>query len=64
MWIFHGADDDTVPPAQSQRMVAALKAAGARDVRYTEFPGVKHLSWDPAYATPALWDWLFAQKRK
>lgn len=63
VWIFHGADDDAVPPAQSRRMVAALKAAGARDVRYTEFPGVKHNSWDPAYAMPALWDWLFAQRR-
>jgi predicted peptidase len=63
VWIFHGAIDDTVPPAQSQRMNAALKAAGARDVRYTEFPGVNHFSWDPTYATPALWDWLFVQRR-
>lgn len=63
VWIFHGAIDDAVPVLQSRRMDAALKAAGARDVRYTEFPGVNHFSWDPAYATPALWDWLFVQKR-
>jgi predicted peptidase len=63
VWIFHGAADDTVPPAQSQRMDAALKAAGARDVRYTEFPGVNHFSWDPTYATRALWDWLFVQRQ-
>lgn len=63
-WIFHGAKDDAVPPAQSRRMAAALEAAGARDVRYTEFPDANHNSWDPAYATPALWDWLFEQKRK
>ena len=61
-WLFHGARDDLVRPEQSRRMVAALEAAGARDVRYTEFPGANHNSWDPAYATPALWDWLFAQR--
>ena len=41
-----------------------LQAAGG-DVRYTEFPDANHNSWDPAYSgTPALWPWLFAQKRK
>lgn len=64
VWIFHGGKDDIVPPAQSRRMAAALKAAGARDARYTEFPDANHNSWDPAYsATPELWTWLFAQKR-
>ncbi len=62
-WIFHGARDDLVRPEQSRRMYAALQAAGAPDVRYTEFPDANHNSWDPAYATPALWAWLFAQRR-
>lgn len=63
-WIFHGARDDAVPVDFSRRMDAALQAAGARDARYTEFPDANHNSWDPAYAhTPALWDWLFAQRR-
>jgi predicted peptidase len=61
-WMFHGADDDVVPPAQSRRMYAALKAAGA-DVRYTEFPGIGHNAWDPTYRSPELWTWLFAQHR-
>lgn len=61
-WIFHGAQDDVVPPRNSRDMVAALKRAGA-DVRYTEFPDADHDSWDPAYATPELWPWLFAQRR-
>lgn len=60
-WIFHGALDDAVPPAQSRRMYAALQAAHAPDVHYTEFPNVNHFSWDPAYATPELWTWLFQQ---
>ncbi len=63
-WIFHGAKDDLVPPDYSRRMHAALQAAAAKDVRYTEFPEANHNSWDPAYLeTPELWTWLFAQRR-
>jgi predicted peptidase len=63
VWIFHGARDDLVPAEYSRRLDAALREAGARDARYTEFPDANHNSWDPAYATPELWDWLFAQRR-
>jgi acetyl esterase/lipase len=42
-------------------MVEALKAAGG-DVRYTEYPGVKHNSWDKAYSEPDLFPWLLEQK--
>ncbi|MDR6991438.1 prolyl oligopeptidase family serine peptidase [Luteimonas sp. 3794] len=62
-WIFHGGRDDVVPPRQSRRMANALTAAGARDVRYTEFPDADHNSWDAAYRSEALWQWLFAQRR-
>ena len=61
-WIFHGARDNVVSPDDDRKTYAALKAAGA-DVRYTEFPDAGHNSWDPAYNTPELWTWLFAQKR-
>ncbi|KAB8316084.1 prolyl oligopeptidase family serine peptidase [Tolypothrix campylonemoides VB511288] len=63
LWIFHGARDDVLPVGQSRRAHAALRAAGARDARYTEFPDTGHDAWDPAYATDALWPWLFAQRR-
>lgn len=63
IWIFHGAKDDVVSPKDDRKTYAALKAAGA-DVRYTEFPDANHNAWDPAYATPELWTWLFAQKRR
>lgn len=62
IWMFHGAKDDVVPPADDRSIHAALKAAGARDARYTEFPDANHNSWDPAYDTPELWAWLFAQE--
>jgi predicted peptidase len=63
-WIFHGAKDDLVPPRDDRLTYAALKAAGAGDVHYTEFADANHNAWDPAYATPGLWTWLFAQHRR
>lgn len=63
IWIFHGAKDDLVPPRDDRQTHAALKATGG-DVRYTEFPDANHNAWDPAYATPELGAWLFAQRRR
>jgi predicted peptidase len=60
VWIFHGADDNIVPVTESQRMVEAMKAVGA-EVHYTEYPGVKHVSWDKAYDEPKLYPWLFSK---
>jgi hypothetical protein len=44
-------------------MIAALKAAGG-EPKYSEFPGVGHLSWDQAYATEGLFDWMLKQESK
>ena len=60
VWIFHGGADDVVPVEGSRKLDAALKATGGH-VRYTEYPGVGHNSWDKAYAEPELTNWLFAQ---
>ena len=60
VWIFHGADDDIVPVTESQRMYAAMKEIGA-EVHYTEYPGVRHVSWDKAYDEPKLFPWLFSK---
>jgi predicted peptidase len=62
IWIFHGAKDDVVPLEDDRRTSAALKAVG-NDVRYSELPEANHNAWDPAYAMPELWTWLFAQHR-
>ena len=40
-------------------MVEALKAAHG-DVRYNEYSGVGHNSWDKAYAEPELFPWLMS----
>ncbi len=63
MWVFHGDADQAVPVARSREMVEAIKTAGGTQVKYTEYPGVGHNSWDPAYTDPELPKWLFAQKR-
>ena len=60
VWIFHGEVDDQVSPIEARNMYAALLKAGD-DVRFTQFPGVNHGSWGPAYATAGLWPWMFAQ---
>lgn len=62
VWIFHGADDPVVPVSESRKMHQALEAAGA-DVRYTEYAGVGHNSWDRAYAEEELYTWLLAARR-
>jgi predicted peptidase len=63
IWAFHGDADTAVPVARSREMIDALKTAGSTAVKYTEYPGVGHNSWDAAYADRALAEWLFAQKR-
>lgn len=63
LWVFHGGADNVVPPAGSRVMVESLKKEGA-DVKYTEYPGVGHNSWDNAFAEPALLPWLFSHQLK
>jgi predicted peptidase len=63
IWIFHGDADGVVSVEESRKMTAALKAIGA-DVQYTEFPGVGHNSWDPAYDRADLFEWMLKQRRR
>ena len=61
-WVFHGDADPTVKVTVSRDLVAALKKAGS-SVKYDEFPGVGHNSWDRAYAKDELYTWLLAQSK-
>ncbi|MDY6877778.1 MAG: prolyl oligopeptidase family serine peptidase [Chloroflexota bacterium] len=61
VWAFHGSADESVPVEETRKMVESLKGHGGR-VRYTEYAGVDHNSWDAAYAEPGLMDWLLAQR--
>ena len=62
IWTFHGTADPTVPFTGTTEMVAALEAAGGKP-RHLYFEGMGHKSWDPAWKTPDLVPWLFAQNR-
>ena len=61
-WVFHGDADNVIPVEESRTMVSALRDAGA-NVRYTEYAGVRHNSWDRAYAEPELIPWMLEQRR-
>lgn len=61
-WLFHGDADTIIPVEESRSLAALLRSAGA-EVRYTEYPGVGHNSWDAAYRDPALMPWMLAQRR-
>lgn len=61
IWVFHGAQDTSVPPDQALAMVQALQDCGG-NVRLTLYPDADHLdSSNRAYAEPELYDWMAAQ---
>jgi predicted peptidase len=62
VWVFHGGADPAVPVTESRKMVEALKAKGG-NVRYNEYEGVGHNSWDKAYAEPEFFPWLLSQHK-
>jgi predicted peptidase len=62
-WVFHGAQDNVISVERSRAMVRCLQKAGANPY-YTEFPSLKHNSWDSAYAKPELYSWLFSQSKQ
>jgi predicted peptidase len=64
MWMFHGAEDVVVQPTFNRELYKLLIEKGARHVKYSEYPGVNHNSWDNAFAEPELLPWMMAQKKK
>jgi hypothetical protein len=44
-------------------MYQAIVQVGGKRVRYTEYPGVAHNAWDPAWEEPTLEWWLLAQRK-
>ena len=60
IWAFHGQADDDVPRVYSEVMVDAVNEQGG-DAVLTQFPGVGHNSWDPAYLTTDLIPWLLGE---
>jgi len=61
VWLFHGMDDHTVSPRESELMFEAVKADGGR-VRLWLYQGVKHDCWTRAYDEPDLPRWLLEHR--
>lgn len=74
VWAFHGRNDVIVPSVYSEKLMAALRKAGATEENarltlYDEAPPPPgwptyhgHASTIPAYATPELYEWLLAHR--
>ncbi len=62
IWLFHGDADVVVPVERSREVYNALMNKGT-DVRYTEYPGVNHNSWDNVFQECGLMPWLFGHKK-
>ena len=63
IWCFHGDADKAVPVQRSRDMIEAIKTAGGMP-KYTEYPGVGHNSWDKAYGTDELYEWMLKHPKK
>jgi len=61
-WVFHGSDDAVVNVQYSKDMVEKLKDVGVK-VKYTEYPGVNHNSWDNAFAEKDFLPWMMKRKK-
>jgi len=63
LWIFHGSDDDVVPVYLSRDIYKEMVRLGGKVVKYTEYPGLKHNSWDSAMKEQGLNDWLYSHPK-
>lgn len=62
VWCFHGAKDQIVPLASSERMMKELVKYNS-SAKFTIYPETYHDSWVEAYNNDSLYTWLLAQKR-
>jgi predicted esterase len=59
IWLFHGTEDTTVNPRQSELMYEAFKANNGH-IRLWLYQGLRHDSWTRAFNEPELPRWLLA----
>ncbi len=62
VWAFHGDADDVVSPDSIRKLADTLKRS--KIFKYTEFPGEGHNITGKVFADEAVFDWLYAQKKK
>lgn len=62
LWVHHGDVDVVVPVRHSRELVKAVQDQGV-EVRYSEYPGVNHNSWENAFKQPDLLAWIFSHRK-
>ena len=62
IWNFHAADDSVVEVSKSRSTINSIRQAGGNPI-YTEYAAGGHVIWTPAYDTPVLMEWVYAQRR-
>jgi pimeloyl-ACP methyl ester carboxylesterase len=62
VWVFCGDADRDETVLNLRSMVETLRQNGGA-ARLTEYRGVGHNSWDRAYNSPELFDWMLAQQK-
>lgn len=63
LWIFHGEADDIVPVHLSRDVYKEMVKLGGKMVKYTEYPGVKHNSWENVAKEKTLQQWLLSHAK-
>ena len=63
VWAFHGEKDTLVLPEESEKMVAAVNAAGG-SARLSLYPDVCHEVWLDVYSDAEVFAWLLSNAKK
>jgi hypothetical protein len=57
LWIFQGELDHTPYPAKTKMYMKRFRNAGAV-IRYTEYAGIGHTTWNRAFKDPEFFSWM------
>ncbi len=61
-WLFHGDKDGVIPVSFSRDLFKKMQSKHL-SVKYTEYPGVEHNSWENMFMEKEFFAWLFSKKR-
>lgn len=62
LWLFHGSKDHVVSVDYAREAYQLLND-GNREIKYTEYSGVYHNSWDNTFKEQGVFGWLFGHKK-
>ncbi len=62
LWVFQGEEDKSPSPAHTKRTINAIREAGGY-VRYKEYEGRGHNTWNLAYRERDFFEWMLNQSK-